>query len=136
VTLGITDLNPGNNTTTHQTTVTASGLCATRPPVQVTSSVVGSRLRVIVRATGNGNFLQEIRAGTDRQAPINALIDLPDGRTGLTGSVVATLAPIAPSYTFYVRRIAQSRPTMVPLVILDGCGAWETFVGGGTRAGF
>ena len=28
------------------------------------------------------------------------------------------------------------QPAMVPFTVVDGCGEWKTFVGGGTAAGF
>jgi len=35
-----------------------------------------------------------------------------------------------------VRRRVAGQPTTVPLVITDGCGTWETLVGGGVGAAF
>lgn len=35
-----------------------------------------------------------------------------------------------------VERLAPGQPTTVPLTVVDSCGAWKTFVGGGTGAGF
>jgi hypothetical protein len=35
--------------------------------------------------------------------------------------------------TFYVSRLAAG-PTTLPMIVSDGCGPWETFVGGGSAA--
>ena len=37
---------------------------------------------------------------------------------------------------FVVDRVAAGQPSTVFLTIRDTCGAWPTFVGGGTAAGF
>jgi hypothetical protein len=94
---------------------------------------------VTVRVTGAGNALSALTFGNGPRVPTNALIDLPDGRTGLTGT--PSYAPPAGSTqtTFWVRRQAAGAPVQVPFVVADGCGDWPTFVGGGTgqsAAGF
>ena len=35
-----------------------------------------------------------------------------------------------------VERIEPGEATTVPFVVVDDCGEWPTFVGGGTSAGF
>jgi hypothetical protein len=40
------------------------------------------------------------------------------------------------SAAFTVRRQNAGAPTHVNLTVVDGCGAWPTFVGGGASAGF
>jgi hypothetical protein len=37
---------------------------------------------------------------------------------------------------FTVERVTPGQPTTVPLTVVDGCGEWKTFVGGGSGAGF
>jgi hypothetical protein len=37
---------------------------------------------------------------------------------------------------FTVERLVPGQPTTVHLSIVDGCGEWPTFVGGGAGAGF
>jgi hypothetical protein len=37
---------------------------------------------------------------------------------------------------FTVERVSPGQPTTVPFTIVDGCGEWSSFVGGGTGAGF
>jgi hypothetical protein len=38
--------------------------------------------------------------------------------------------------TFTVERVTAGQPTTVFLAVVDGCGTWKTFVGGGTGAAF
>jgi hypothetical protein len=38
--------------------------------------------------------------------------------------------------TFTVTRLAADRAATVPITVVDGCGEWKTFVGGGAGAGF
>jgi hypothetical protein len=57
----------------------------------------------------------------------------------------AQTVPITPNdatVSFVVQRAATrlpgqpAQPTTVPFTVVDGCGAWPTFVGGGNAAGF
>jgi hypothetical protein len=110
--------------------------CTPRPRVNVTTSVTGGRLSVTVAATGTNNTLSSIAFGNGARTPTNALLDLPDGRTGVTGTPTLTLANGSTQTTFFVRRQTAGQATTVPFVVTDGCGTWATFVGGGTSAGF
>jgi uncharacterized repeat protein (TIGR01451 family) len=136
VSSSVADPNSANNSASQQTTIASPVACAPRPPVVVSTAVVGGRLQVSLEATGTNNRVQSVRFGNDSRAPINALVDLPDGRNGLSGGLTVSLSQPAPSYTFWVRRATAGEPTTVPLVVTDGCGNWDTFVGGGTSAGF
>jgi hypothetical protein len=110
--------------------------CSPRPQVNITSVVSGNRLSVTVAATGSGNSLTSIVFSNSGATPSNSLLDLPDGRTSVTGSPTLTLASGTPSTTFFVRRQTAGLATTVPMTVNDGCGAWTTFVGGGAAAGF
>jgi hypothetical protein len=57
------------------------------------------------------------------------------GQIGL-GSTTVTLPPETLSLTFYVRRggSGAAAASHVNLTVVDGCGAWPTFVGGGAGA--
>jgi hypothetical protein len=35
-----------------------------------------------------------------------------------------------------VSRVTAGQATTIPLIVVDGCGEWPTFVGGGASAGF
>jgi hypothetical protein len=54
------------------------------------------------------------------------------GATGRTGTFTQTLTDRPTSLTFVVRR-AVPGPLTVPFDVVDGCGAWTTFVGDGGR---
>ena len=110
--------------------------CTPRPRVSISSAVSGGRLSVTVAATGSGNTLSSIVFGNGARTPTNALLDLPDGRTGVTGTPTLTLAAGTTQTTFFVRRQTAGQATTVPFVVTDACGTWATFVGGGTAAGF
>jgi hypothetical protein len=123
-------------TVTPTATATASpGPCAPRPGVQVAAVPAGpARLQVTVSAaTSLGtptNALQTLQFG----APTNAVIEIGDGPPGgAAGNFALSLPPGTQQVTFVVRRTAPG-PSTVPLVVVDGCGAWPTFVGGGPDA--
>lgn len=107
--------------------------CTPRPVVTVTSVVSGGRLSVTASVAGQGNHVLSIAFGNGARQPTNALIDLPDGRTGLTGTPTWTGSGTETQTTFFVRRQAAGAIT-VPFVVTDRCGTWPTFVGGGTSA--
>ncbi len=136
VSSSVADPNSANNTASQQTTITTPVACSPRPPVTVSTGVVGGRLQVTLVANGNGNTLQGVRLGTDTRSPTSVLVDLPDGRTGIKTGLSVPLNPSPTSYTFWVRREFAGVPATLPLIVTDGCGTWETFVGGGTSAGF
>ena len=101
--------------------------CAPRPAPKVSAMASGpGRLQVTV-AAGLGT-LKAIQVGT----ATNALIDA-SGETGRTGPFAMTVPPSAKEMTFVVRRAATGAPTSVPLVVVDDCGEWPTFVGMGAE---
>jgi hypothetical protein len=63
----------------------------------------------------------------------NALIDA-GSMNGATGNFALALAPGTQVSTFIVRRLTAGNATTVPLSVVDRCGAWPTFVGGGANA--
>jgi len=105
--------------------------CAPRPPVAVTSVATGDgRLQVTVtagtQAPNATNRLTELRFG----AGTNALVDVA-GQTGRTGAFTVPLNGSPTSVTFVVRRATTGQATTIPLTVVDTCGDWPTFVGGG-----
>jgi hypothetical protein len=50
------------------------------------------------------------------------------------GSFTLPLPDRPASTTFWVRRATDGRATSLPLVVVDDCGTWPTFVGGGPTA--
>lgn len=125
----------GANDATVPVTVQAQ-TCDPRPPVTLTTTALGDRLRVTARAgTGSGNAqnrLESVRFGIGS----NALIDI-GGAIGLTGEVVVPFGDNREEVTFDVRRASPGTATTVRLEVQDHCPTpWVTFVGGGTSAGF
>jgi hypothetical protein len=99
--------------------------CTPRPPVQVTSSPGDGGLQVVVRATGEGNGLQSLQF----IRTTNALVDVADQR-GRTGAFNISVSGAPASATFTIRRASAGAAT-VALGVVDRCGTWTTFVGGG-----
>lgn len=101
--------------------------CSPRPPVRLTSSSAGSgRLQVSVQA--GGGSIRQIRFG-----PIqNAAVDI-GAEANRTGTFTYQLPSAAPQIGFSVRRLAGGAAT-VPVVVVDDCGEWRSFVGGGAAA--
>jgi hypothetical protein len=101
--------------------------CSPRPRVTLSVTRIGpDQLQVVVGATGTGNILTRL----DWTAPPNAAVELPDGTplpNGLTPPSGAS------SVAFVLRRLNGSSVTM-PITVLDRCGSWPTFVGGGSSA--
>jgi hypothetical protein len=108
--------------------------CTPRPPVTTAVAPGGGRLTVTLTVgTGPGaatNHIRELRFGPTT----NALVDIPSGPTGASGTF--TFAPPGGpgSVSFAVRRAAPGQSTTVPVVVVDDCGLWPTFVGGGPTA--
>jgi hypothetical protein len=46
------------------------------------------------------------------------------------------LTTVSASGTFQVQRASAGQPTTLSFELSDGCGGWDSFVGGGTDAGF
>jgi hypothetical protein len=108
--------------------------CAARPPVTLSSVKSGSgALQVTVRTTTSStmpsNAIREVRF----RAPSNARIDA-GGQVGRTDNFTVALATSTPQFTFTVRRAAPGAATTVPFTVVDACGEWTTFVGGGPHA--
>jgi hypothetical protein len=86
------------------------------------------RLLVTVSASGANNWLTALRfTGTT-----NAYVDLP-GQSGQSGSFTITLLSGSTSTQFWLRRTSASAAT-ARVTIVDRCGDWPTFVGGGPSA--
>jgi len=114
--------------------ITAPSACSPRPAVAVTSQPTGDgRLQVTVaagtQAPNVANRLTELRF----QAGTNALIDVA-GENGRSGAFSVSLPARPASVTFFVRRAAPDQATSLSFVVVDDCGAWPAFVGGGPSA--
>lgn len=97
--------------------VASEVVCSPRPPVSVkTSSLGNGRLQVTVTASGSGNTIRTIGFGAARNASIEA-------QPTINGAEAS----------FVVKRAAPGAATM-PFTVVDGCGEWKSFVGGGANA--
>lgn len=118
-------------------TVTISGIasaCLPRPRIRLNPAVGGGRLDVRVAPTPLSGqpptFVTELRFGTFQ----NAVVTL--GGQPIASGQVVPMAANTTEVLFTVARATAGQPTTVPFVVVDGCGEWPTFVGGGTGAGF
>jgi hypothetical protein len=105
-----------------------------RPRVQTAPSPGSGKLQVHVEATPlntqRPNPLQALRFGTFQNARVT--LNGQPVTSGQTFSVPANTTAL----DFTVERATPGQPTTVPFTVVDGCGEWQTFVGGGTNAGF
>jgi hypothetical protein len=108
--------------------------CGPRPKVQTTPVAGGGKLQVHVEtsatATLQNNPLKSVRFGALQNAKVT-----------LNGQPMAdnqTFTPPTTTFTldFVVERVTPGQPTTVPFTVVDGCGEWPTFVGGGAAAAF
>lgn len=102
--------------------------CSSRPPVSVTTAASNGALVTTVAATSN-NLLQ-IQFGADGKDPTNALLTFLDGRTNVSGSTSYTPPSGTGSTTFSTKR-QSAGAVMVPIVVVDACGPWKSFIGAG-----
>jgi hypothetical protein len=111
-----------------------SAPCTPRP--RVTQAVVagGGALNVHVESTPlntpSNNPLRQIMFGTFQNATVTL-----NGQVVTSGQTVA-LPPNTVGADLVVRRAVAGQPATVPFTVVDGCGEWQTFVGGGVGAGF
>jgi hypothetical protein len=104
--------------------------CTPRPPVRVESSRGGTgELRVAIDATGSENSLRTLRVTRTANAEVDVA-----GQVGRTGAFEVTLPPDATHTDLVVRRQQAGQGTTVQVVVVDRCGEWPTFVGGGPGA--
>ena len=122
-----------SNVATVTLTVNASA-CAPRPRVVPNLAAGGGQLTVRVEATPlnsqQNNPLLHVQFGAFE----NARVTLAGQQIG--PGHLHQPPPATHAATFTVERVTPGQPTLVYLTIRDGCGIWQTFVGGGTSAGF
>ena len=119
----------GRNVSAVYSTAATAALCETRPKIGVATASTGDgRLRVTLTASGTSNILWRVEADTRS----NVVIDtIGTGRPDRPVSI--PVAQEATRVTFYIRRVAAG-PVTVQLRVIDDCGQWQTFVGGGAGA--
>lgn len=116
-------------------TPTPQSPCAPqRPQVRVTATPSGPgqlSVGVTVDRPSNApnNTLRSLRFG----AATNGLIDI-GATVGSTGGITVSFPAGTRETSFVVRRAAAGQPMTVPFIVVDDCGDWPTFVGGGPAA--
>ena len=122
-----------SNVATVIVTVTPSQ-CGPRPKVQASPVVGGSKLQVHIGTTATptqqNNPLTVLKFGAFQNAKVTL-----NGQPIASGQNV-TMPPNTYAVDFTVERVTAGQATTVPLTVVDACGEWPTFVGGGTGAGF
>ena len=112
----------------------AATACAPRPSVVSTLASDGGALQVHVEPTAyntlRDNPLLQVKFGTFENAAFTM-----NGQVVANGQVV-TLPINTFAIDFTAKRSTPGQPAIVPFSVVDGCGEWQTFVGGGTAAGF
>jgi hypothetical protein len=108
--------------------------CTPRPRVTQKLAVGGNALNVHIESTPlnapANNLLRQVRFGAFQNATVNL-----NSQAVASGQTVV-LAAGTVSVDFTVRRTEAGQPATVQLSVVDGCGEWKTFVGGGVAAGF
>jgi hypothetical protein len=69
---------------------------------------------------------------------VNSLADSGSGslRQAIANNASYTPPADATTVSFTVERVTPGQPTTIPLTVVDECGSWPSFVGGGGNAGF
>jgi hypothetical protein len=111
----------------------AGNACTPRPPVRLTTApTTGGRLQVDVAVTTNpgqpANTVNSIQFGPSTSAEV----EIP-GRPASSGAFTLDL-PAGTTHTAFTVHRTASGPVNMPFTIVDGCGEWGTFVGGGAGA--
>jgi hypothetical protein len=99
-----------------------------RPPVVLaTTRGATGRLSTTISVTGESNGLVEVRIGDAKNATVQGA-----GSSGQNDFTIP-LSNQPKSVVLLVTR-RQAGPVHVPMVVIDRCGEWKTFVGGGPSA--
>jgi hypothetical protein len=109
--------------------------CSPRPTVTVTSQkgtpgTLNVTVTVTRPAAAPNNTVRQIQFGEAR----NAIVEI-NGQSRPGGNFTATPPFPTLSVSFVVRRSPPNAPsTTVPFTVIDDCGPWNSFVGGGLSA--
>jgi VCBS repeat-containing protein len=108
--------------------------CAPRTTVKVSTQVVNGQLQATILSlpqdSPGSNSLHELRFGTFQNGTVAM-----NGQNVGSGQAVS-LAAGTTRLQFTVSRATPGQPTTIPLTVVDDCGAWPSFVGGGVGAAF
>jgi CSLREA domain-containing protein len=105
-------------------------VCNPRPPVAVQTARTGDgRLRAAISANGTNNTLVSLRVARLDNAQVEVA-----GQAVPSGGVTVSLPPGTPATDLFLRPATAGQPSVVQFVVVDRCGEWSTFVGGGPSA--
>ncbi|MCC6177405.1 MAG: right-handed parallel beta-helix repeat-containing protein [Chloroflexi bacterium] len=122
-------------TPTPSLTPTPRPSCTPRPAVTVTTTrgATTGTLNVTVTVTrpaaAPNNTVQQLQFGPAQ----NATIEI-GGQQHPGGNFSVPIPPGVQQATFTVRRQTAGQAATAPFAVVDDCGAWQTFVGGGPGA--
>jgi CSLREA domain-containing protein len=112
----------------------APNACTPRTPIRTTTQVVNGQLHATFSAQeltgGQSNRLVELRFGTFQNGTVRL-----NGQPVASGATLP-LTGTPTQVTIIVQRTVAGPATTIPLTVVDECGVWPTFVGGGPNAGF
>jgi parallel beta-helix repeat protein len=108
--------------------------CTPRPSVTITSQRgTAGTLVVTVRVTRSAAAPNNTVSQLQFKLAQNAIVEI-SGQAHPGGNFTETIPAGAVEMTFTVQRQAVGQATTVPFAVVDDCGAWQTFVGGGPGA--
>jgi hypothetical protein len=108
--------------------------CGPRPSAAISTQPYGPGSLLVTLTAGTSdllpnNTIEVLRFG----AAANARIEIP-GQAARSGSFDVAMPAGTRQVTFVVSRVTPNQPTTVPIIVVDRCGDWRTFVGGGRTA--
>jgi hypothetical protein len=120
--------------------VASNSGCGPRPNIRSALDDAGGLLRVIISAVRSDTLPNNLLRSVTFGAATNAQIEVPiqSGVRSVQGGAGGFAVQFTPTIdlTFTVRRTTAGQATTVPLTVVDDCGEWKTFVGGGSGARF
>jgi hypothetical protein len=114
-------------------TVQVVTACSPRPTVRITTQQVSPGVLGVTIHGGLAPFTR-LDIASAGQPLNNVTVDVVGGPSGLTSGTSLTLPGGTSAVQLRITRVDASRSVMLPLNIVDGCGSWATFVGGGPGA--
>jgi CSLREA domain-containing protein len=107
-----------------------ASLCSPRPPVRVATARSSSgSLAVSIDSTGLENSLRTLRIASTANADVEVA-----GQPARNGAFSVDLTPGTTHTDGVVRRQVAGQAATVQVVVVDRCGEWPSFVGGGPGA--
>jgi hypothetical protein len=121
--------------TSHTHTIT-DALCSPRPaPTVSVNPLSANALRATVSA-GVGS-LSAVQLGDPAQnppTPTNVSVDIQGGPEGISTAFTYNPPPGTNQVILTLNRVSSESGVTLPLVLMDACGSWRTFAGGGPAA--